>query len=96
MKKLTLASLPLLAVVALLASGCGDSARSSKASEVKATATKCPTAWRAGWQKLANQIHASVYCPGWMPSPLDAKIGGPRANGRYVDTDRSYLVSFVW
>jgi hypothetical protein len=31
-----------------------------------------------------------------MPSPLDAKIGGPRSNGRYVDTDRSYLVSFVW
>jgi len=96
MKKLTLASLPVLAVVALLAGGCGDTAGSSKASEVKATATKCPAAWRPGWQKLANQIHASVYCPGWMPSPLDAKIGGPRSNGRYVDTDRSYLVSFVW
>src|SRR5581483_4777667 len=48
------------------------------------------------WQKLANQIKAPVYCPGWMPSPLDGKIGGPRSNGRYVDPDRSYLVSFVW
>jgi hypothetical protein len=60
------------------------------------SASGCPATWRGGWQKLADQIRAHVYCPSWMPSPLDGKIGGPRSNGRYVDPDRSYLVSFVW
>jgi hypothetical protein len=31
---------------------------------------------RAAWQRLANRIHAPVYCPGWMPDPLDGVIGG--------------------
>jgi hypothetical protein len=31
-----------------------------------------------------------------MPDPLDGEIGGAFANGRSVDPDRSYLVSFVW
>ena len=77
--------------VALVAAGCG----SEEAAVVRASAHTCPSAWQAGWQKLANQIRAPVYCPSWMPSPLDAKIGGQYANGRSVGGDRSYLVSFV-
>jgi hypothetical protein len=95
MKKLTLASLSTLAAVALIAAGCGaDTSTSSKAAP--GSAQTCPAAWRTGWQKLANQIDAPVYCPSWMPKPLDGQIGGPWANGRFVDPDRSYLVSFVW
>jgi hypothetical protein len=61
-----------------------------------ATKTSCPAAWLKGWQALANKIQAPVYCPTWMPNPLDAKIGG-----QYIDIysvskkDRSYLVSFL-
>ena len=77
MKKLTLASLPLLAVVVLVASGCGgDTATSSKAANRKPAAPTCPAAWKAGWQQLANRIHAAVYCPSWVPSPLTGKING--------------------
>jgi hypothetical protein len=104
MKKLTLASFPLLAVVALLASGCGgDTATNSKAADRKpAAAPTCPAAWKAGWQQLANRIHAVVYCPSWVPSPLSGKInghvdyyggGGPAVS---VSKDRSYLVSMAW
>jgi hypothetical protein len=55
----------------------------------------CPAAWRSGWQALANKIQAPVYCPTWMPNPLDAKIGGQYIDINSVDKDRSYLVSFL-
>jgi hypothetical protein len=103
MKKLTLASLPLLAVVVLAASGCGgDTATSSKAANRTPAAPTCPAAWKVGWQQLANRIHAAVYCPSWVPSPLTGKIngvvdyyggGGPAVS---VAKDRSYLVSMAW
>lgn len=55
----------------------------------------CPAAWKAGWQHLANRIQAPVYCPTWMPNPLDAKIGGDVQDIYSIGKDRSYLVSFL-
>ncbi len=55
----------------------------------------CPSAWAVGWQKLANTIQAPVYCPTWMPNPLDAKIGGQYIDIDSVNKDRSYLISFL-
>ena len=80
----TLLLLPLLA----LALAGGSSAH---------TATPaCPKAWAGGWQKLANKIHAPVYCPGWLPDPLTGQIGGRWNNINSVSADRSYLIGFVW
>jgi hypothetical protein len=59
-------------------------------------AQRCPAAWAGGWQKLANRIDAPVYCPTWMPNPLDARIGGEWQDIYSVDKDRSYLVSFLY
>jgi hypothetical protein len=70
-------------------------AGSKRAASSVAAAPECPPAWKAGWQRLANDVGAPVYCPAWMPFPLDAQIGGRYANGRWADPD-SYLVSFVW
>ncbi len=55
----------------------------------------CPAAWLAGWQRLADKIQALVYCPRWMPNPLDAKIGGQYEDIYSIGKDRSYLVSFL-
>ncbi len=55
----------------------------------------CPAAWKSGWQHLANRIQAPVYCPTWMPNPLDARVGGDYQDIYSVDKDRSYLVSFL-
>ena len=55
----------------------------------------CPAAWRSGWQTLANKIQAPVYCPTWMPNPLDAKIGGQYIDINSVAKDKSYLISFL-
>src|SRR3954470_12961330 len=55
----------------------------------------CPPAWRSGWQALADKVQAPVYCPSWMPNPLDAKIGGQYIDIHSISKDRSYLVSFL-
>src|SRR5579864_6739456 len=96
MKKVTLASLPILAVVALVVSGCGgDTATSSKAA-VKQATTGCPAAWKAGWQHVANKTRFAVYCPGWMPNPLDAKIAGGWNTVYSISKNGSYLIGFAW
>jgi hypothetical protein len=57
----------------------------------------CPPALKPEWQRLANRVGVAVYCPNWMPSPLDADIGGQwNSEGPLVDRDRSYLVGFLW
>ena len=81
--------------VALGLAGCSGN-ESKPASASPRAAARCPADWKAGWQRLANRIHGPVYCPTWMPSPLDGKIGGDWDNGVSVDSDRSYLVSFLW
>jgi hypothetical protein len=83
------------ALLVLALTACGSSAPRKQAA-AEAVKPSCPAAWRAGWQKLANRIHAPVYCPSWMPDPLNARIGGPYTDIYGVDRDRSYLISFVW
>jgi hypothetical protein len=81
-----------LVAAALVASGCSESKRAAAA---PAGAERCPAAWKTGWQRLANRVGAPVYCPGWMPAPLDAKIGGEWKDGLVVGRDHSYAVSFL-
>jgi hypothetical protein len=78
----------LVAVVAALALVAAASAGAAPASA-------CPAKWARGWQTLANRIQAPVYCPTWMPNPLDAKIGGGYQDIYSIGKDRSYLVSFL-
>jgi hypothetical protein len=80
-----------LAVLAIVLAGCGGDAGAG-AEVVKAK----PCLDRPGWQRLANQVHAPVYCPGWMPDPLDGVIGGQWNNIHSVSKDRSYLIGFIW
>ena len=61
-----------------------------------ATEPTCPPALARGWQKLADQIEAAVYCPSWLPDPLVGRIGGQWEGIHSVTKDRSYLVGFIW
>src|SRR5205823_4726907 len=54
----------------------------------------CPAA--KGWQQLADRVRAPVYCPRWMPDPLNGVIKGQWNNIYSVSPDRSYLVGFIW
>lgn len=87
-----------VAVLVLVATGCsgGDASSPSAQPAAESAPPVCPKSSRASWQKLANEIKAPVYCPSWLPQPLAGRFGGRFFNGRSVDPDRSYLVSFVW
>jgi hypothetical protein len=72
----------------------GDDGGTASAPPAESGAGGCT--YVAGWRKLAHEVRAPVYCPGWMPTPLTAQIGGPWNNIASVDSDRSYLMGFVW
>jgi hypothetical protein len=81
-----------LLLIPLLALALGASA-AAPAEPAKAA---CPKTWAASWQRLADRIHAPVYCPAYLPDPLTGQIGGRWNNIDSVDKDRSYLIGFVW
>jgi hypothetical protein len=86
----------ILPALALLLAGCSGEDKAESAPAAKDHAG-CPSAVKPEWQRLANRVKAPVYCPSWMPSPLDAEIGGQwNSDGALVDRDRSYLVGFLW
>lgn len=85
----------LLTAAAILCSACSGSGSSASAAD-RAQASSCPAGWLTGWQRLADRIHAPVYCPGWIPSPLTGDIHGQWSTGADVSRDRSYLVGFIW
>jgi hypothetical protein len=96
-KRISILGAAAIALLVLLASGCGgaDDPAPKAASATASVAHVCPAAWRSGWQKLADQVKAPVYCPTWLPQPLTGKIG-TLGSGRYVEPDRSYLIAFFW
>jgi hypothetical protein len=83
-----------LAAACAVVAGCGGPTADQAAGTAKAPT--CPSEWRAGWQKLADRVGATVFCPSWMPHPLDGRIGGEWTDIDDVDRDGSFLVSFIW
>jgi hypothetical protein len=84
-------------VCAFLAAGCGAVDHPApEASPPAPAAPKAGCTYRAGWQRLANRIGADVYCPGWLPDPLDGHIGAQDNDINSVSKNRSYLESFIW
>jgi hypothetical protein len=84
-------------VVALVVGGCGsDEPNAPRTTAAAAPPKACPAAWRTGWQQLADEVGVGVYCPTWMPEPLDGRLGSQYFNGRFVNGERDYLVSWAW
>jgi hypothetical protein len=84
-----------LLLAAVAASGCSGE-RAAQPAASAAAAPVCKPAALKGWRALARRIHAPVYCPAWMPDPLDGVIGSRWNNIDAVSPDRSYLESWVW
>ena len=85
----------MISVLVLAACGGSDSTPPGVADYGPASAS-CPARALPGWQRLANRINAPVYCPTWLPDPLDGVIGSRWNNIDAVSRDRSYLMSWVW
>ncbi len=84
-----------IALVALAGCGGGES-MPRRVADYAPAAARCPAKALPGWQRLANRIGAAVYCPTWMPDPLDGVIGSRWNNIDEVSRNRSYLMSWVW
>ena len=96
MRKIGVSSLvALAAATALVASGCGAD-RTVEPAAKAAVHKGCSGPALAGWQRLANRIHAPVYCPAWMPDPFDGVITGRWNTIDSVSPDGSYLIGFIW
>jgi hypothetical protein len=91
--KLVVVAAALAIVLASTLSACSGGEAQTAAAEPAASV--CPKSWRTGWQALANDVNARVYCPSWLPYPLDGRFNGV-FNGQTVDPDRSYLVKFLY
>jgi hypothetical protein len=92
---LRLAGAGILVALAFVGSACsGDNSKPAAAAQQKASS--CPQDWKPAWQRLAVRTGAPVYCPTWMPNPLDGEIGGQWDNGVSVEKNKSWLVSFLW
>jgi hypothetical protein len=90
-----LRQLVLLCVLGAALAGCSEEDKVEDSAAAKPAG--CPQALKPEWQRLANRVGVPVYCPNWMPSPLDADIGGQwNSDGPIVDRDRSFLVGFLW
>ena len=86
----------ILVALALVAVGCSGDENVEPQAAAKPQAA-CPAAWKPGWQRLADRVGIPVYCPSWMPSPIDAEIGGQwNSGGVAFGGDKSYLAGFLW
>ena len=90
-----------LIVVSLSVAACsGENSATANPPESTTTSAAagptCPSAWKTGWQKLADRIDAPVYCPSWLPDPLTGQIGGQWEAIHSVTPKGSYLIGFLW
>jgi hypothetical protein len=83
-----------LTLVVVLVAGCASGNASVR--QKAAAKPRCTSKQLVGWKRLANRIDAPVYCPSWLPDPLDGVIGSRWSNIDAVSRDRSYLESWVW
>ena len=93
---LRLAGAGILVALALTASACSSDEQQAWPPRRSRRLRPAPRAGRA--PGIASRCGSArpVYCPTWMPNPLDGEIGGQWDNGVSVEKDSSYLVSFLW
>jgi hypothetical protein len=81
----------LLAVAAVGAAACGSS---GGAEGSKPRPNTCPKTWSASWHTWADRVGMTIYCPGWLPSPIDGVIHGQWNTARVPD--RQWQLGYAW
>jgi hypothetical protein len=83
----------LLAVVVVGAAACGSS-NDAAGSKPAPKPNVCPKTWAASWQTWADRVGMTIYCPGWLPSPIDGVIHGQWNTARVPD--KQWQLGFAW
>ena len=81
----------LLAVVVVVVAACGSSKETSGS---KPKPNVCPKAWAASWQTWADRVGMPIYCPSWLPSPIDGVIHGQWNTARVPD--KQWQLGYAW
>jgi hypothetical protein len=82
----------LLVAVAVVFAACDSS--NGAGGSTAAVAKTCPKAWAASWQTWADRVGMTIYCPGWLPSPIDGVIHGEWNTARVPD--RQWQLGYAW
>ncbi len=82
----------LLIAVVVTVSACGSGSAQSGSSA--AAPHGCSKVWAAGWQAWANRVGMPVWCPGWMPGPIDAIIHGQWNTARVAQ--HQWQLGYAW
>ena len=82
----------LLVAVVVTAAACGSGSGSSGSKA--AAPSGCAKAWKAGWQTWTDKVGMPVWCPGWMPSPIDAIIHGQWNTARIEQ--HQWQLGYAW
>jgi len=83
----------LLVAVVVTVSACGSGSSNSGSKAAVAT-TGCSKTWAGGWQRWTNKVGMPVWCPGWMPSPIDAIIHGQWNTARVEQ--HQWQLGYAW
>jgi hypothetical protein len=81
-----------------LATGCndGNSAAGTGGSAASSQAPACPKGWAADWQAWADKVGMTVWCPTYLPSPIDGRIGPQNEYNTARSPGRHWQLGYVW
>jgi hypothetical protein len=82
----------LLIAVVVTVTACGSG--SAQSGSKSAVAGGCSKTWAAGWQTWANRVGMTIWCPGWMPGPIDAIIHGQWNTARVAQ--HQWQLGYAW
>lgn len=74
----------------------GNSAAGTPGSATSSPAPACPKEWKADWQAWADKVGMTVWCPTYLPSPIDGRIGPENEYNTARSPGRHWQLGYVW
>ena len=95
--RMVIGVLALLVVPVGFLPGCSDgNPAGGSAGSPAAAAASCPKQWAADWQDWADKVGMTVWCPTWLPSPIDGRIGPQNEYNTARSPGRHWQLGYVW
>src|SRR6185312_6625680 len=80
-----------------IAASCSDgNSAAGTAGSAASSAPTCPKEWAADWQAWADKVGMTVWCPTYLPSPIDGRIGPANEYNTARSPGRHWQLGYVW